>query len=98
MYIYSRNHNPNNLSFYCIFRGELKIAEVVSRIEDLKVFTKGIERLGFKMKSKDTSNKMFVLMDFTKVSDSPASSKQDIDTLDQDALIPKLKPCIYKRR
>lgn len=84
--------------FFCISRGELKIAEVVSRIEDLKIFTKGIERLGFKMKSKDTSNKMFVLMEFTKVSDSPASSKQDIDTLDQDASIPKLKPCIYKRR
>ncbi|KAL2912547.1 25S rRNA (adenine645-N1)-methyltransferase [Polyrhizophydium stewartii] len=55
--------------------GELKIAEVVSRISDMDQF--------------DTSNKMFVVAEFTKTGKPRGDAAAE-------AL--SLKPCIYKRR
>ncbi|KAJ2828543.1 25S rRNA (adenine645-N1)-methyltransferase [Coemansia erecta] len=69
--------------------GELKIAEVVSRIADVGAFVKALEEQGFRLDRKDTRNKMFIMLDFTKTSERP------------DAFRAKpglLKPCIYKRR
>jgi ribosomal RNA-processing protein 8 len=83
-----RNHND--------FRGELKVAEVVSRIDDLNEFIKGIEAMGFKLTSKDVKNKMFILLDFIKINSAETVVSRIKHTQDQD--LPKLKPCIYKRR
>ncbi|KAJ1964521.1 25S rRNA (adenine645-N1)-methyltransferase [Dipsacomyces acuminosporus] len=69
--------------------GELKIAEVVSRISDVAAFTQALEEQGFKLTHKDASNKMFIMLDFVKTRQSPPKlgAKPDL-----------LKPCIYKRR
>ncbi|KAJ2327808.1 25S rRNA (adenine645-N1)-methyltransferase, partial [Coemansia sp. RSA 2673] len=69
--------------------GELKIAEVVSRVSNVDAFVKALEEQGFKLAHTDTSNKMFIMLDFVKAKQSPAraSSKPGL-----------LKPCIYKRR
>lgn len=61
--------------FLCLFflflgRGILKIAEVVSRFESINAFIKALNELGFRLTSKDASNKMFVLLDFEKRSSS----------------------------
>ncbi|KAJ3304495.1 25S rRNA (adenine645-N1)-methyltransferase [Kappamyces sp. JEL0829] len=70
---------------------ELKIAEVVSRIESLADFIRGVEGIGFKLTNKDTSNKMFVLLDFVKADQATAAGLGPHQG-------PILKPCIYKRR
>ncbi|KAJ2741180.1 25S rRNA (adenine645-N1)-methyltransferase [Coemansia sp. BCRC 34301] len=69
--------------------GELKIAEVVSRVSDVDAFVRALEGQGFKLAHTDTSNRMFIMLDFTKVKRSPARLS------DKPGL---LKPCIYKRR
>lgn len=72
--------------------GTLKITEVVSRMDSTDAFIKGVQGLGFKLKSKvfvinkDETNKMFVMLDFT-VYDSNLGGHG-----------PTLKPCLYKRR
>ncbi|KAJ2023250.1 25S rRNA (adenine645-N1)-methyltransferase [Coemansia sp. S85] len=69
--------------------GELKIAEVVSRVSDVDAFVLALEGQGFKLTRTNAKNKMFIMLDFTKVKRSPAklSDKPNL-----------LKPCIYKRR
>ncbi|KAJ2786813.1 hypothetical protein GGI15_001224 [Coemansia interrupta] len=47
--------------------GELKIAEVVSRITDVAAFVAELETQGFRLKHKDATNKMFIMLDFIKV-------------------------------
>ncbi|OZJ05471.1 hypothetical protein BZG36_01603 [Bifiguratus adelaidae] len=46
--------------------GQLKIAEVQSRFTSLDTFISILEQLGFEFVSQDTSNKMFVMMEFIK--------------------------------
>ncbi|KAJ2078773.1 25S rRNA (adenine645-N1)-methyltransferase [Coemansia sp. RSA 988] len=70
--------------------GELKIAEVVSRISDMNAFVEALEDQGFKLTSKDTSNKMFVLLELHKIGSCPTSISARRTT--------PLKPCLYKRR
>ncbi|TRY73005.1 hypothetical protein TCAL_09113 [Tigriopus californicus] len=67
----------------------LKIAEVESRFTDTPVdkFVHLVEKAGFSLKWKDTSQKYFVLMDFKKVD----SGKKKMPEL-------SLKPCFYKKR
>jgi len=55
------------------FGGELKIAEVISRFESTQEFIKALEQIGFKFKSKDGTNKMFMLMDFVKLPRKPVA-------------------------
>ncbi|XP_042501281.1 ribosomal RNA-processing protein 8-like [Macadamia integrifolia] len=75
--------------------GWLLIAEVKSRLDpntggaDPNSFSKAICELGFKLISKDFSNKMFVLF-FFKKKEKPCREKE-IEW-------PELKPCLYKRR
>ncbi|KAJ1733069.1 25S rRNA (adenine645-N1)-methyltransferase [Coemansia biformis] len=69
--------------------GELKLAEVVSRISDMDAFVAALEEQGFKLGHKDTANKMFVVLNFTKIGPHPKNASA------QPGL---LKPCIYKRR
>lgn len=69
--------------------GILKIAEVASRFQQVGAFNEVLFKLGFQLKTKDLSNKMFYLFDFVKrnsCKDVPASSANI------------LKPCEYKRR
>ncbi|XP_072170781.1 uncharacterized protein [Diadema setosum] len=69
--------------------GLLKVAEVASRFTSLASFLSVMKTLGFHLKSKDLSNKMFYLFDFKK-KHAPTS-----------APLPKgviLKPCLYKKR
>ncbi|EYU34744.1 hypothetical protein ABFS82_11G131300 [Erythranthe guttata] len=74
--------------------GWLLIAEVKSRLDpttggaDPNDFVKAICELGFIAKSKDFSNKMFILFYFQK------KEKQKSKNIKW----PELKPCIYKRR
>eukprot|EP00842_Homolaphlyctis_polyrhiza_P000335 jgi/Hompol1/1301/HPOL_004632-RA len=68
--------------------GELKIAEVVSRIPDLNQFKEGIIKMGFRLTHQNTSNKMFVILEFSKSTKKLSESPTDL----------VLKPCIYKRR
>ncbi|CDS07495.1 hypothetical protein LRAMOSA01444 [Lichtheimia ramosa] len=46
--------------------GELKIAEVISRFSDVDGFIDLLEHLGFDFTDKDDSNKMFIMLYFTK--------------------------------
>lgn len=69
--------------------GKLKIAEVVSRFQDLAGFQSGLQQLGFKVQKKDTSNTHFFLLNALKVSEI---GKQTINVL------PSLKACQYKKR
>ncbi|KAK2563600.1 Ribosomal RNA-processing protein 8 [Acropora cervicornis] len=72
--------------------GFLKVAEVASRIEDTAKFILSLSRLGFELRHKDTSNKMFVMFDFIK-------AKESFKTVSLIKLAGlKLKPCIYKKR
>ncbi|XP_071500033.1 uncharacterized protein [Diadema antillarum] len=69
--------------------GLLKVAEVASRFTSLASFLSVMKTLGFHLKSKDLSNKVFYLFDFKK-RHAPTS-----------APLPKgviLKPCLYKKR
>lgn len=69
--------------------GILKIAEVVSRFECLSSFEKTVSCFGFKLLTKDTTNKMFVQFEFKKL----------FKKSDQMKTLPlSLKPCLYKRR
>ncbi|KAJ2884140.1 25S rRNA (adenine645-N1)-methyltransferase [Coemansia aciculifera] len=69
--------------------GELKIAEVISRVSDVDAFVQALEGQGFKLARTTANNKMFIMLDFTKVKRCPAKLS------DKPGL---LKPCIYKRR
>jgi ribosomal RNA-processing protein 8 len=70
-------------------RGTLKIVEVVSRVDDISTFVKGIELLGFKLVDKVLLGKMFIDLELRK-------NQQRINHT--SSLTIKLKPCAYKRR
>ncbi|PZC80083.1 hypothetical protein B5X24_HaOG215424 [Helicoverpa armigera] len=70
--------------------GHLLIAEVESRFDKVEDFAKEVERLGFKLKQLDKSNKVFFFMEFSKIRDPPVK-KAKLPAL-------TLKPCLYKRR
>ncbi|XP_050221044.1 ribosomal RNA-processing protein 8 [Mercurialis annua] len=76
--------------------GWLLIAEVKSRFDpinggaDPNKFSKAVTDLGFTLKLKDFSNKMFILFYFQK--------KENQDSKKKEIAWPELKPCLYKRR
>lgn len=51
-------------------------------------FMEAMKQLGFKLASRDVSNRMFVIMQFRKAGTAPAS----------DIRWPELKACVYKKR
>ncbi|KAJ3099098.1 25S rRNA (adenine645-N1)-methyltransferase [Phlyctochytrium planicorne] len=57
--------------------GELKIAEVTSRFPDVEEFIGILTSLGFKLKSKDDKNKMFIIFNFIKQQGKKPSVKID---------------------
>uniref|UniRef100_T1JBQ7 Ribosomal RNA-processing protein 8 n=1 Tax=Strigamia maritima TaxID=126957 RepID=T1JBQ7_STRMM len=70
------------------FNGLLKIAEIKARFKSTEIFTKIIQRLGFKLLNKDESHKMFVYFNLKKLN---GITKGGLPKL-------KLKPCVYKKR
>jgi len=52
-------------------KGTLKIAEVVSRFPSINAFVDTLVDIGFRLTSKDTSNKMFILFEFEKQGPTP---------------------------
>lgn len=72
--------------------GVLHIAEVKSRFTDLDAFVSLVEKIGFKLESKDdSSDKMFVYFKFKR-----ASHRATANLAEQGKKL--LKPCIYKKR
>ncbi|CAI5490543.1 unnamed protein product [Closterium sp. Naga37s-1] len=85
--------------------GSLIIAEVRSRFDpttggaELKDFVAALKQLGFRLVSKDLSNKMFLLLFLEKVQSElkKGQVKKNI-SVSADITWPALKPCLYKRR
>uniref|UniRef100_A0A8C9AJC9 Ribosomal RNA-processing protein 8 n=1 Tax=Prolemur simus TaxID=1328070 RepID=A0A8C9AJC9_PROSS len=71
--------------------GLLKVAEVSSRFEDVRVFLGAVSKLGFKVISKDLTNSHFFLFDFQKTGPPRVGPNTQLSGL-------KLQPCLYKRR
>ncbi|XP_030836448.1 ribosomal RNA-processing protein 8-like [Strongylocentrotus purpuratus] len=69
--------------------GLLKVAEVASRFTSPASFLSVMKSLGFQLKTKDVSNKMFYLFDF---------KKKQVVTAVPAVKGPILKPCLYKKR
>ena len=88
--------------------GRLIIAEVASRITDVKIFVNHIEQLGFELDVKDLSSPYFWRFEFLSrkhtggdaatVSESDVQMERD----NEKKLIKEgkaiLKPCLYKKR
>ena len=72
-------------------RGELIIAEISSRFEDIEMFIESVEWLDFKLLSREEVTDMFVLMRFRRKKDN-----FDPDAIQSDMF--SLKPCLYKKR
>ncbi|XP_044005516.1 ribosomal RNA-processing protein 8-like [Aphidius gifuensis] len=76
----------------CVLKqdGILKIADVVSRFENIKEFVKSLDKYGFQNTYQDLSNNLFYFMDFKKIEDVNRRNKN----------LPQiyLKTCLYKRR
>ncbi|EEB14057.1 Cerebral protein, putative [Pediculus humanus corporis] len=71
--------------------GQLLIAEVQSRFDNIQKFMEILIKFGFKIKSKDFSCKYFYLMYFEKERNLGKNSKKKVPHL-------SLKPCYYKKR
>ena len=83
----------DGLTYSCSFvtsfhSGSLRIAEVVSRIEDLDAFIAFVEGSGFSITQRDQSNNVFVRIDFEKTAGKFGAGPP----------APQLKPCVYKKR
>ncbi|XP_071786993.1 uncharacterized protein [Asterias amurensis] len=70
-------------------KGQLKIAEVSSRFTSFTEFLKIMKQLGFQKESTDFSNKIFLMMEFSK----QTSAKKVLPEKGE-----MLRPCLYKKR
>lgn len=70
--------------------GILKIAEVASRFDNVKVFIDFVQSCGFELISKDLSHNLFYFLNFKKTHDVNSFNKKIQDF--------SLKPCLYKKR
>ena len=70
--------------------GQLKIAEVSSRFEDIKVFVEFVKKCGFELINKDLTHNLFYFINFKKTHDVNSFNKKIPDF--------SLKPCLYKKR
>ncbi|KAJ3129440.1 25S rRNA (adenine645-N1)-methyltransferase [Physocladia obscura] len=79
--------------------GLLQIAEVISRFPNVNKFIAALVGLGFKLKKKDASNKMFILFDFVK---QDKGVKIKGGSIDEEGIAvkgkPLLTPCLYRKR
>uniref|UniRef100_A0A8C1SIY8 Ribosomal RNA-processing protein 8 n=1 Tax=Cyprinus carpio TaxID=7962 RepID=A0A8C1SIY8_CYPCA len=72
-----------------VMGGVLKIAEVASRFENVRLFIGALSTLGFKLVNKDTENSHFYSFEFIKTGKAPVNMKK---------VGLQLKPCLYKKR
>ncbi|XP_042626949.1 ribosomal RNA-processing protein 8-like [Cyprinus carpio] len=72
-----------------VMEGVLKIAEVASRFENVRLFIGALSSLGFKLVNKDTENSHFYSFEFIKTGKAPVNVKK---------VGLQLKPCLYKKR
>ncbi|XP_051963715.1 ribosomal RNA-processing protein 8-like [Xyrauchen texanus] len=72
-----------------VMGGILKIAEVASRFENVRLFISALSSLGFKLVNKDTENSHFYSFEFIKTGKAPENVRK--------AGL-QLKPCLYKKR
>ena len=72
-------------------RGELIIAEISSRFENIDQFIASVEQLSFKLVSREQLTDMFILMIFRK-----KKGKIYSQAVEQEQF--SLKPCLYKKR
>lgn len=70
--------------------GLIKVAEVASRFDDIKVFIEFVQKCGFELVSKDLSHNLFYFINFKKTHDVNSFNKKIPDY--------SLKPCLYKKR
>lgn len=70
--------------------GLIKIAEVASRFEDIKVFIEFVEHCGFELIHKDLNANLFYFLNFKK--------KHDVNSFNKKIPDYSLKPCLYKKR
>lgn len=70
--------------------GIIKIAEVSSRFEDIKVFIDFVQQCGFELMHKDLNENLFYFLNFKKTHDVNSFNKKISDY--------SLKPCLYKKR
>ncbi|KAI6646517.1 hypothetical protein LOD99_12638 [Oopsacas minuta] len=73
-------------------RGNLIIAEIFSRFEDIDKFISSVEELNFKIVSRDNLTDMFVLIKFRR------KKIRSISTHKIETDLFSLKPCLYKKR
>ncbi|ORZ07944.1 putative cerebral protein [Lobosporangium transversale] len=94
--------------------GQLRIAEVISRFTDVDAFVAALKALGFELKHLDSSNKMFIMLDFIKPGPESAGNgakkgkkgnkkqnkREELSEVGLEVLDGPslLKPCIYKKR
>lgn len=72
-------------------RGELMIAEISSRFEDIDKFISSVEDLNFKLESRDDLTDMFTLIRFRR-------KRAKFDSNNFESELFSLKPCLYKKR
>ncbi|XP_019550275.3 ribosomal RNA-processing protein 8 [Aedes albopictus] len=70
--------------------GLLKIAEVVSRFDNVKEFVDCVHKCGFLLDNKDLNHKLFYFFNFKKV--------RSVDKTSLKGKHYSLKPCLYKKR
>lgn len=70
--------------------GLMKIAEVSSRFDDIKVFIEFVQKCGFELVSQDLSHNLFYFINFKKTHNVNSFNKKIPDY--------SLKPCLYKKR
>ncbi|XP_016423840.1 ribosomal RNA-processing protein 8-like isoform X2 [Sinocyclocheilus rhinocerous] len=72
-----------------VMGGLLKIAEVASRFENVRLFIDALSSLGFKLVNKDTENSHFHSFEFIKTGKAPVNVRK---------VGLQIKPCLYKKR
>jgi hypothetical protein len=81
--------------FKCKSSGLLLVAEVESRIVNLKKFTSALSQHGFQLLKTNTAYKMFTLFEFKKIRNVEGIPKDNNKTISTTTA---LKPCLYKKR
>lgn len=78
--------------------GDLWISEIKSRFndKDAKAFIDALKKMGFALKARDDSNKMFINLDFVRGKDRKRGP--ELDNVGTKKIGTLLKPCTYKKR
>jgi ubiquinone/menaquinone biosynthesis C-methylase UbiE len=75
-------------------KGKLLIAEISSRIINLKNFLEIFKQLNFKLFKQKNIENYFTILSFKKISDAKINKK----LINKENTFDILKPCLYKKR